>query len=241
MTGGQGHGRRVWPWSQDWRGHKILNTLKCSMLMSRSAQNFNYIFICQREVSVAFFKHRWNEYSSWAQIIFFFSILINAQTVRPWSHYSCFIHFTSHRLTKQIKHSISDKAPPPPLSCSTRHFKLAVWSQMDLFPFAYKGLIFHSETAVHRLNTKRQAWQCGDSHSFFFFLSPARSAVVFLDSVRLAISLKCSGSRQRQPPCCKYHTITSLPLSVTHTYTPITITCKLSDNIHDAEIVQSFL
>lgn len=129
----------------------------------------------------SFFKHGWNSdtHSSWAQIIFFF-ILINAQTIHPRSHYSCFMHFTSHWLTKQIKCSISDIKSPP---CSTCHFKLAVWSRMDLFLFAYKGLIFHSETAACSLKTKRQAWQwrqpllfllkpCSLSRGIFRFCPP---------------------------------------------------------------------
>lgn len=79
---------------------------------------------------------------------------------------------------------------------------------MDLFPFAYKGLIFHLETAAsspedQEVGLTVETATASSSSSSASSEAPAHSAVVFLDSVRLAISLKCSGFCQRQPPCCK--------------------------------------
>lgn len=63
------------------------------------------------------------------------------------------IHHLIIAVSYTLHHSDTPNRSNVPISdtntpCSTRHFKLAVWSQMDLFPFAYKVLIFHSETAA---------------------------------------------------------------------------------------------
>lgn len=98
---------------------------------------------------------------------------------------------------------------------------------MDLFPFAYKALIFHSETGAHSLKTKRQAWQwrqplllllkpCSLSRGIFRFCPPRYISEV------LRFPPKGSPHAVNNT-----HTITSYSLS----HTPVKITHMLRDTI----------
>lgn len=127
------------------------------------------------------------------QLLSFPLIMSNAQTIHPQSHYSRF-HNTLHPTaqTFNIRHET-----PLVLPVILNDLSGLRWIPFRLF---IKALRFHSETAARRPRGRPDS---GDSHCcfFFFFLSPAHSAVIFLDSVRLAIFLKCSGFLQSQPPC----------------------------------------